>query len=250
MNLHENDYINISDIQDPKTESILTYGWYRYLFKRGIKQQKKMQKQIAHTNCPIDVGKILCFIPSILNDINKENTEVFQCTIESDFAIKNHIDIYNKFTYPRIITNDTDLLVLLCDVDCEIEISVKLQYGNNTTFERYVLNPIKFWFEVFKCHLKPEIIKILCVLVGTDFNLYNKLSPIHLYSFNSILKPLKCNSFSDINVDSLKLYIYKIALQNSDDIHVKETMVALNMYLNNIEGSLQPIDNIDLRFEG
>jgi hypothetical protein len=259
LKMDENDYINLTrKMKEEKNENIessvlssdffdmrclLSHGWFRYLFKRGIKQTKNEKK--IKQSCSIEPGKVLCYIPSILKQINIPLMEIFQCSIESDFAIRNHIEIYNKFSYPRIITNDTDFMVLLCDIDCEIEITIK---NLDSKYERCVLNPKTFWNEVFGCQMKPDVIKMLCVLLGTDFNHYHPLSPIHIHDFESILELLNCNKFSDITDDKLKMYIYNTSIQYPENRYVKETILALNLYLNNIEGSLQPIDEYDLNF--
>jgi hypothetical protein len=227
-------------------EALISHGWYRYVFKKGLKQRK--YNNTTHTTCPISPGRALCYIPALLNQLNLPRTNIYKCTIESDFAIRNHIQIYHKTSFPRIITNDTDLVMLLCDVDCEIELTVGTTCDGKTYFEKRKINPIAFWKRIFRCNLNPDVIKILCVLLGTDYNQYTADSPIHIQHFKDILRILNIKTYDELTSDLLKMHILHIAQTNSDNLNVRETVAALNLYLNNIEGDLQPIDKIDLAF--
>jgi hypothetical protein len=224
-------------------EQLISYGWYRYIFKRGVKQFKKVRNK---STCAIPPGIIICYTPLLLERLNLPRTSIYKCAIESDFAIRNHVNIYTKNSFPKIITNDTDLVVLLCDVDCDIEISIFEPMSHS--YERRHINPILFWQSMFGCVLNPDIIKTLCVLMGTDFNQYSSESPIHLRYFKEILKILNITKYEELTIDALKLYILKIAQAHRDSKFVKETVAALNLYLLNIEGDLNPIDKEDFLF--
>jgi hypothetical protein len=123
LNLNVSDFISISFLYRKETDeikkmylkSLIVYGWFRYVFKRGAKTKKRCSNK---TKCLIEPGKVICFAPNILKKMNVFNMKSYQCNIESDFAIRNHVLMYNLKNKPRIITNDTDMVVLLCDVDC------------------------------------------------------------------------------------------------------------------------------------
>jgi hypothetical protein len=180
--------------------------------------------------------------------MNLKNISCYQCSIESDVAIRNHIEIYNRNSYPKIITNDTDLVVLMCDVECEIELTVRHVFQSHTYYEKREINPPRFFRKLFGCVLKADIIKILCVLLGTDFNIYSPRSVIHIRCFSEILKLLNIRRYCEITLPALKLYIYNTALKYPNDINVKETIAALNIYLNNVEENIYPLDEIDSTF--
>ena len=108
--------------------------------------------------------------------------------------------------------------------------------------KEYYVNPVNFWKYVFKCKISSRIIKILCVLLGTDYNPYDKTSPIHMKCFTDILPRLNIKSFSDIDEDALLVHIYNIMSQNPTNKHVIATATALNIYLaDSIEGKLHDL---------
>lgn len=204
---------------------------------------------------------IIYLFPMLVKKINLDNVKFFGCEIESDFAISKHIHTYSKNAFPTIYSSDTDMLCLMCDVDCVVKLSIKngrrnlkknkdqrtliedniikffdgKHVSDNLTF---FVNPISFWEELFKCKLSPKIIKILCVLMGTDYNPYHPKSPIHIRYFDDILKILNIDKFEDIDEDVLLANIYMIMKNNEDNVYCKQTAIALNMYLNELEGEI------------
>jgi hypothetical protein len=122
--------------------------------------------------------------------------------------------------------------------------TVKGRFGT----EKRVINPPKFWQSVFGCVMDSQVIKILCVLLGTDYNKYRRGSVIHLKCFSEILTWLNLKNYSEMTLEMLKNYVYVKIQKYPADMNIKETVVALNLYLNNIEGDLQPIDIVDEQF--
>ena len=74
--------------------------------------------------------------------------------------------------------------------------------------------------------------------MGTDYNPYHPKSPIHIRQFHDILKILNVDKFENIDEDVLLAKIYVIMKNNENDIHCKQTAIALNMYLNELEGEM------------
>ena len=190
---------------------------------------------------------IIYMFPMIVKNINIENVKFYGCEIESDFAISKHIHIYSKNAFPTIFSNDTDMLCLMCDVDCTVKLSLKrdrrniykkIKFNNSSNSLTCFVNPILFWQDIFGCTLNPRIIKILCVLMGTDYNPYNSKSPIHIKWFEDILKILNIEKFEEIDEDILLTNIYIIMKNNENNIYCKQTAIALNIYLNELENGI------------
>lgn len=171
--------------------------------------------------------------PSVISKLNIPGITYYGCEFESDFAITKHIETYTSNTFPIIYTGDTDMLCLLSDVDCIIE----LQNVNGTHF----INPIKFWRSIFGCDLHRNIVRILCVLMGTGLNPWFRGSCIHIDSFEDILPKLGKKSFKDIDETELRTWIYAQFDKYNNKIEVSQTAIALNIYLNGIESELHQI---------
>ena len=171
-----------------------------------------------------------------MKQIKTKGVYYLGCEVESDFAIVKHVKSYSKHSFPTIYTNDSDLLVLLNDVDCIVKLNV------GTCKKTYLLNPVKFWEELFGCKMNPRIIKIMCVLLGTDYNPYSSESPIHVKNFKEILQWLNVENYSDIDEDLLLVKIYMIMKSNPESKYCQQTARALNLYLNDIEYNLHYIN--------
>lgn len=222
-----------------------------------------------HNYIPFTV--IIYLFPMFVKKINFDNVKFFGCEIESDFALSKHVHTYSRNAFPTIYSSDTDMLCLMCDVDCVVKLSIKnnkqknpkkqkQKYGTESNYHKFFndrnasdnltffMNPTTFWQEIFKCKLNARIIKILCVLMGTDYNPYHPKSPIHIRYFHDILKILNIDKFEDIDEDILLAKIYVIMKNNENDIYCKQTAIALNMYLNELEEEIHFITkntNID-----
>ena len=202
---------------------------------------------------------LVYIFPNIVKHINYKikNINFFGCEIESDFALSKHVHTYSKYAYPTIYSSDTDMLCLMCDVNCIIKLSINSNMycknssdsNNRRTF--LFVNPVLFWQGIFGCTLKKRIIIILCVLMGTDYNPYDSKSPIHIKYFSDILSLLHVEKYEDISEEILLSNIYSIIKNNEDNIHCKQTVLALNVYLNDLEDELHYItsDNIKVNMD-
>ena len=206
--------------------------------KFSVKQTRKQHKQTPKLPC---VPTVLYLIGPLIEDIvqtNKFGAEIniFGCEMEADFALLKHVNTYNKRSFPVIDSPDTDMLCNLCDVPCLIHMKRTYPFKGDVKSplktKEYYINPVNFWKFVFKGKvLNKNIIKILCVLLGTDYNPYDKSSPIHIKSFDEILEKMNVKEYSEIDEDALRLYVYDIMCKHPTDKHVIATALALNMYL-------------------
>ena len=199
--------------------------------------------KIKRFNQYIPFSLVLYSLPIIISYIRTKGIYYLGCEIESDFAISKHVHTYSKRSFPTIYTTDTDLLVLLSDVDCV----VKMNHPGSK--KPLLINPTIFWKQVFETNavISPRIIRILCVLLGTDYNPYSNDSPIHLKNFKEVLRWLNVQRFEDIDEDLLLVQIYKRMKANPNHKCVQQTAFALNVYLNDIETNLHFINNIDIQ---
>ena len=149
----EHDFINILDeLEFAKTlgekykpyldilASCVNHGRYRYLMLRGGKRNtmndriKKIKRYNGNIVKSFPFPLVMHKVPDIVRCFNKFAPEMskkvsfFGCSNESDFAISKHIHTYNKHSYPTIYTNDTDMVVLLADVDCVINLTCDNYY--------------------------------------------------------------------------------------------------------------------------
>jgi len=256
-----------------KIQKLINVGKYRYMILRGAKYMTKKRRanrmfgffdkdeyvennlnltlinvlrkgnidKVKRFNHYIPFSLVLYALPVIINMIKTKGVYYMGCEIESDFAIAKHVRTYAKHSFPTIYTTDSDLLVLLSDIDC----IVKMNGGG--TKKPYLINPVQFWKHIFGCQLSPKIIKILCVLLGTDYNPYHQDSPIHIKSFKDILSPdwLNIKTYNEIDEDILLVKIYMKMNEHKTSRFVQQTAAALNIYLNDIEKNFHYINNIE-----
>jgi 5'-3' exonuclease len=251
-------YISIPYLlsKDPDNEILkkfITHGWIRYLLLRNSKKntiQRRAfqrysfinkryngeninrmllsasdnQKEMVKNHIPFI--SILYGLKYLCKEVlEQENVKFFGCEFESDFAIVNHINKYSRNIFPTIYTSDTDLVALLCDVNCTIRLT-----KNKKSIS---INPQRLFENIFKKTFTSRHIKTMCVLLGTDYNPYNEQSPIHISSFDEVL---------DLTEEELSLRVFNIMDKNKNNIYCQQTAIALNIYLNNIEHSVKEIN--------
>ena len=211
--------------------------WYNYLMRVKCKEHKiaVRRKQIERkTGEPYEdnifrklVHNSSAFVEELRNNSKLSNVSFYGCSIEADFAMAKHIHTYGRDVYPIIITTDTDLLALLCDVNCIVKFSV----GRKT----YFINPIEFWASVFKTNLSHTTIKMLCVMKGIDFNMVDNF--IKIKTFDEALTRLNIKSFENLTDADLYAYFYKYFETYKYFEESKYTALALNLYLINMENT-------------
>lgn len=256
-----------------KLEYLLNIGKFRYMILRGAKWQTKKHRsdrmfsffsrdeyvenninktlinvlekedymKLNKWNKHLPFNLVLYCFPLIMNMIKTKGVYYLGCEVESDFAIVKHVKAYSRHSFPTIYTNDSDLLVLLNDVDCIVKLNI------NSCKKTYLLNPVKFWQQLFGCQLSCRLIKIMCVLLGTDYNPYSPDSPIHIKNFKEILTWLKINKYEEIDEDLLLVNIYMKMKENPNNKYCQQTARALNIYLNDIEYALHYISENEAR---
>lgn len=176
--------------------------------------------------------------PLIIKMINVYNVYYLGCGLESDFAIAKHIRTYSKTAFPTIYTNDTDLIALLSDISCIIKLNVN---GNRTL----MINPVEFWGKLFGYNISSNVIKLMCILLGTDYNPYDEESPIHKKSFKEILKMVGVKHYKDIDEDALRMKIYEIMFEHPNNKFCQQTALSINIYFENHENNIYYLTNIN-----
>lgn len=150
-------------IKYKKLLELKEFGFYRYLLEHGIKlfANKKprtknseilkkiwyetktnddFSEQINDNYFEIQPQLIVDLIPHIIHKITEKINgsnkiiEFLGCEQESDFVIKKHIKLNCPYgQIPTILTGDTDLLLLLHDVECVIKMKLKINNKDNKT---------------------------------------------------------------------------------------------------------------------
>ena len=234
---HEHETISVHE-----NNSSIHHEKFKHLNTSNVnhEQIERMNKSKLILMIPFTI--VIYMMPEIIKNININEVKFIGCEVESDFALSKHIHTYFKNAYPTVYTNDTDLLVHLCDVNCVVKLVVRKKVKFNKCEScSFLINPVLFWRNIFGCDLSPKIIKSLCVLMGTDYNLPNSLSPIHIKQFTDILKILNVERFEEINEDKLLTNIYIKLSTNPFNTYCRQTAIALNMYLNEVENQIHYI---------
>lgn len=228
---------------DEKLNKLLNFyihGWYRHLFRKGCREKITASRNEAIGDDNL-FRKIMFCVPLLIKEINrlinpKVNIYYYGCSVESDFAIVKHLKTYNSQSYPTVITNDTDLIVLLSDVNC----IMKYYFPDDI----YYVNPTKFWKQVFKgAELSNETIKLLAIMKGTDYNYSSSFMRIR--NFNEALKIFSVKSFAQLSPDFIKLTMYSNMIKETErenDDSCGAMAVAVNMYMYNFENSFYEIE--------
>jgi hypothetical protein len=220
------------EILDSQKIECLNLGWMRYLITRGGKMSTKKERKergelLSFDNAQIQnlENSVLQYSFYMLPDMLMSFSEIpaYGCNIEADFAIAKYVRLKMRNIYPLICSNDSDMLMLLNDVNC----SVRLLRNS----VEYFVNPVLFWKSIFRCVLPYDVIIILCILKGTDYNKYTENSPIHIDRFEDILQILNVPTYSKITFDLLINYLQSVFQKFPTALEVKETSLALNIYL-------------------
>lgn len=164
-----------------KMKKIINFNFQSYLIHRGIKRfgskHKKgtsiddVKKDYLSENVDdetfsehfiknyfdIQPQMIVALIPNLVDRINQilerndcnKDIEYLGCEEEADYVIYHHIKKYGYDKQcPTIVTNDTDLLLILHDIDCIIKIKQKnfkkrncIQKSSETDYKTYYKPP-------------------------------------------------------------------------------------------------------------
>lgn len=147
---------------------------------------------------------IINLIPLIVQRIKAElqskaietNVEFIGCENESDFVIRKHIKLYNQLNCPTVYSNDSDLFMLLCDVDCYIRLK-----QNNLNVR---LKPNLFWrWLTGSSYVNFRNISTFCCLLGNDYTQFK----FKKYLMTDVKQLFKNKYLYDsVYTSSLKLY--------------------------------------------
>lgn len=256
---YENLYVYQKKHPEIDVSEFIKFGITRYLILRGIKNQKRIERK--NNNCPIknhknslnckfesisttlfdsndfntDFNKwlftvnyshILNLIPVFVSRVKKQfqhldRVEFIGCENESDFVIKKHIIKYNLLNYPIIRTNDADMLMLLSDINCVVQIKLDSLIS---------INPHDFWIWLSGL-ANPSYSQIVsfCCLLGTDYS--DTIRHIH---FNKNGKKTIHEFFQNmkINGESLivELYLQWNLIENEfHEIQTNDDTIDVNL---------------------
>lgn len=177
---------------------------------------KKYLSNIPYTLIISLIPTIVKRIKDLLFDID---IEFIGCENESDFAIRKCIKENHPNDCPTVYSRDTDLLMLLSDINCVI----KFPYQNHNVS----IYPIRFWTWLLKQDYTFKDVVNVCSVLGTDYNQYRP-------------RCLKIADNADINSNLLE----EIREVNRKEISKETIPRGLSTYLLATEIYLQS-DNIE-----
>ena len=233
LNFNDNERNNSLIIYD-KLQDLKRYNFQMYLIHRGLKRFALKHKRYPHYN---DLKKsylsnetddifsdkfkkqifqiypqlIVDLIPNLIFKIQEgvknsfKEIEFLGCEEEADYVIYQHIKKYNYTNRcPTINTNDSDMVLLLHDIDCIIKIKKKHNksrqnfntdkfqnkknenlnspkydltnnansYQKTTHYDNLILRPKEFWKWLIDRDEKIEFknLLMLAVCLGTSYN--------------------------------------------------------------------------------
>ena len=231
------DYVKLSPehikCSSEEYEDILYHGWYRFLIKRGSKYETmtKRAKAYKHKDASIKFWEIMNNFGSIVEEIYEKHPEIrnkmlfLGCTTENDFAIESHIRSFNN-DFPTILTNDTDMIVNLCDIECQLSL-----YRDGRT---YYVQPKMFWKSILGCDVDKKIVKLMCISMGTDYNKAYCNNEFNIMKFDEWLDRMNVERYKDIKFEDMMDYIDNYLRKCKHNI-VHSISMSVNVYLNNFE---------------
>ena len=171
----------------------------------------------------------------IKKEPKSEIVEFIGCENESDFVIRKHILLYNKLNCPTIYTNDSDLFMLLCDINCYIRVK--------TSNLNIRIKPNLFWqWLTGQDNIYLNDIIAFCCILGNDYNHF-KFMKWKIDNIEDIKMLFKNNKNLYINV-----YNHALKLYNKHKyIELLQFLISLEIYTqcDIIENSIHPIERIN-----
>lgn len=238
-------YIPIQTLIDQTTDEFekkifneyLNFGYARYILFRDAKHQVRLRRKILYNkrntidnfieeelknsnDFDKDIRNYLYSIPytmiisqskniisRIISQLQGIKIQFIGCENESDFAIRKHILAFNSLNCPTIYTRDTDLIALLCDVNCVI----KIPYQDRNV----PIYPHDFWAWVFNTsEFNYDDVITICVLLGTDYN----------QSLNKIRTENALKLYNQQMIQKFYMNYKKIGIYNFTHNYVKEML--------------------------
>jgi hypothetical protein len=155
-------------------------------------------------NYTLIVNLIPILVSKIKSEIKTRNIKTqidfIGCENESDFVIRKHILLYNSLNCPTVYTTDSDLFMLLSDVNCYIRIK-----SSNLNI-RIKPNLFWQWLTGLKNIYLNDIIAFCCIL-GNDYNHF-KFTKYKVDTIEDIRGLFKNNKtlYTNIYNHAVKLY--------------------------------------------
>ena len=171
-------------------------------------------------NYPLIVNLIPILVSRIKSEIKtrgiKTQVDFIGCENESDFVIRKHILLYNSLNCPTIYTTDSDLFMLLCDVNCYIRIK-----SSNLNI-RIKPNLFWQWLTGLKNIYLNDIIAFCCIL-GNDYNHF-RFTKYRVDTLDDIRELFKNNKNLYLNIynHAIKLYQKYVSISNENENYKTE----------------------------
>lgn len=209
----------------------------------------EFQQTLDNFKTNVNYTLIVNLIPILVSKIKSEiksrklSTQIdfIGCENESDFVIRKHILLYNSLNCPTIYTTDSDLFMLLSDVNCYIRIK-----SSNLNI-RIKPNLFWQWLTGLQNVYLNDIIAFCCVL-GNDYNHF-RFTKYKIDTINDIRELFKNNKtlYCNIYNHAIKLYQkYKVA-QKGPMNELLYFLISLDMYkqCDLIENEIHYIDTVN-----
>ena len=229
---------------------------------QALSNPQSFKTTLTNFKNTINYTLIVNLIPILVSKIKSEikaqkiktQVDFIGCENESDFVIRKHILLYNSLNCPTIYTTDSDLFMLLSDINCYIRIK------SSTLNIRIKPNLFWQWLTGLKNIYLNDIIAFCCIL-GNDYNhfrftkykidtlsdireLFNNNKNLYLNVYNHAVKlyaKYKLNKKGPINEllhFLISIDIYKQCDLIENEIHYIET-VNRNMYARLIDETIE-----------
>ena len=177
-------------------------------YKNNFKCNSEFDTILNNFKNTVNYTLIVNLIPILISRVKeqikdlhlKEIVEFIGCENESDFVIRKHILLYNSLNCPTIYTNDSDLFMLLCDINCYIRVKSPLL--------NIRIKPNLFWQWLTGLeNIYLNDIAAFCCILGNDYNHF-KFMKWKVDNLNDIRELFKNNKnlYSNAYNHALKLY--------------------------------------------
>lgn len=139
------------------------------LFKTDAhKFDKEFRKYLLNAPYNLIISLTRRIVDGIINSTPDKDVSFLGCEHEADFVIRNHIKHYHSNACPTIYTCDSDIVMLMCDVNCVVKIPYEDVDRRKFNISIY---PIEFWKWILRTNkIDFKNIVTICCLLGTDYN--------------------------------------------------------------------------------
>jgi len=221
-----------SFVESSELENILDNINVRLFSLFSKSNSSEFQNTLSNFKNSINYTLIVNLIPILVSKIKmkllelkiKTQIDFIGCENESDFVIRKHILLYNSLNCPTIYTTDSDLFMLLSDINCYIRIktpSMNIRIKPNLFWQ---------WLTGLKNIYLNDIIAFCCIL-GNDYNHF-KFTKYKVDTTEDIRELFKNNKtlYNNIYNHAIKLYQKYKLLKKEPVNELLYFLISLDMY--------------------